>query len=947
MCFSSLTNDRSFTLAPTIPLPKFAPSPCLALCLYPSVIIFDWDDTLLPTSSLVRSGQSLATSDPIPAPLATALAALETVVCRLLARATALAQVYIVTNAQHGWVQLSAHRFLPAVVPYLARTTIFSARAAYEHMFPNCPIRWKIYGFRECAFHAARSHPAMTQQERGNAGSRRASSSSASDCSSSASSSARDYRNGGGKSGTDSSSKVERLMSKVYALEMRGVGTQKDSRLFYDGNTTVSRVTASSSNDESIAAERFYERADLETLRMMRSTSNSNKNNNNNNDNNSGNAAKTAKSSRAEAGAAPLAVNSDTDSDSDNSDNYTAQNASIIAAAAAARTSASTSPALALQHSGAGDAANGGVSDATASATAVATVRSASARARLSITAANAHRLHAAAAATAAAAAAATADATDTAFEGDGVCAVDWVTYSCRCGWSGANELSAVNPSHIAAATAAASRCLASADTVSSSATLGPTQDCCGTTSDAKAAAATSSLRSVHTNNNSLSFAEWLQRRTQQQQLLLHQRLQQQQQQQQQLQARQLRQQLRLHSYCLACEPIEQQQHQPIALHDEQLQLQQQLQQRRQPLQHRCQQRLLCPFQHRLRQSQQHSWPRLPSQQQHDQNHADLCSDTDTDYGSGVESTDDDDDDGNACASNKGTSARNTGRQQQPPRRRPSETVTASFSVSVTIPNGDESGDSEDEGEREHDRRQRRRHRRIIRHEQRKLQGDWTCTQKQWLAECEQALQELQQRQQQLQQLRVAQQQQQQQHAQQSSSASVSASASASSSYSSAHGCSTASAQQSRSQSCSQSPAQSSSQAQAPPRPHGPKHYLREEYWYARELVFASYFPQQVISIGDSLHERSALMRLQKLLPQGVLMKSLKLVERPTVLVLLMQLESVDDMLDEVFYAQDFLDMQLNLPSVAIDHGVGSTRVNNSSCGSATTPSSWTISSSA
>lgn len=53
--------------------------------------------------------------------------------------------VTVVTNAETGWVQLSAQKFIPLVVPMLAKLTIVSARSTYESMFPDSPLKWKYY----------------------------------------------------------------------------------------------------------------------------------------------------------------------------------------------------------------------------------------------------------------------------------------------------------------------------------------------------------------------------------------------------------------------------------------------------------------------------------------------------------------------------------------------------------------------------------------------------------------------------------------------------------------------------------------------------------------------------------------------------------------------------------------------------------------------------------
>ena len=57
--------------------------------------------------------------------------------------------VTVVTNAETGWVQLSAQKFIPLVVPMLAKLTVISARSTYEPMFPGSPLKWKYYCFQE------------------------------------------------------------------------------------------------------------------------------------------------------------------------------------------------------------------------------------------------------------------------------------------------------------------------------------------------------------------------------------------------------------------------------------------------------------------------------------------------------------------------------------------------------------------------------------------------------------------------------------------------------------------------------------------------------------------------------------------------------------------------------------------------------------------------------
>ena len=50
-----------------------------------------------------------------PAQLANKLKELDEVGVQLIAKAKTLGKVYLITNAAEGWIELSAHRFLPKV----------------------------------------------------------------------------------------------------------------------------------------------------------------------------------------------------------------------------------------------------------------------------------------------------------------------------------------------------------------------------------------------------------------------------------------------------------------------------------------------------------------------------------------------------------------------------------------------------------------------------------------------------------------------------------------------------------------------------------------------------------------------------------------------------------------------------------------------------------------
>jgi len=111
--------------------------------------MFDWDDTLLASSFLSARGYRLDSDNGICAEVDAQLRALEQCVCAVIRLALTYGHVNIVTNAETGWVELSAQKFMPAVVPLLSRVTVVSARSTYESAHPDAPLKWKFYAFHE------------------------------------------------------------------------------------------------------------------------------------------------------------------------------------------------------------------------------------------------------------------------------------------------------------------------------------------------------------------------------------------------------------------------------------------------------------------------------------------------------------------------------------------------------------------------------------------------------------------------------------------------------------------------------------------------------------------------------------------------------------------------------------------------------------------------------
>jgi len=103
-----------------------------------TLIIFDWDDTLLCSSALASSQWTKEL-----------LEQLERAVDNVLCLAMELGETKIITNGNATWVQDSSRRFLPGLVSKLEELEVMSARAAFEDAYPGDPFSWKRAAFNQ------------------------------------------------------------------------------------------------------------------------------------------------------------------------------------------------------------------------------------------------------------------------------------------------------------------------------------------------------------------------------------------------------------------------------------------------------------------------------------------------------------------------------------------------------------------------------------------------------------------------------------------------------------------------------------------------------------------------------------------------------------------------------------------------------------------------------
>lgn len=105
-------------------------------------IVFDWDDTLLCTSYLNMKPDA-ASSPTVQRHLQTICAT----AAQLIETATKFGQTFIITNAMKGWVEYSATKYIPALLPTLKKIRVISARSEHESKYPGLYTEWKIQAF--------------------------------------------------------------------------------------------------------------------------------------------------------------------------------------------------------------------------------------------------------------------------------------------------------------------------------------------------------------------------------------------------------------------------------------------------------------------------------------------------------------------------------------------------------------------------------------------------------------------------------------------------------------------------------------------------------------------------------------------------------------------------------------------------------------------------------
>lgn len=109
--------------------------------------VFDYDDTILPSTWLQRQGLRLDSGSQPSAEQRQLLAEVAVTAGKILRAARQHGTVILVTNAERGWIELSSQKFIPTVSPLFENVKMVSARTSYEGPACSSPLDWKLHAF--------------------------------------------------------------------------------------------------------------------------------------------------------------------------------------------------------------------------------------------------------------------------------------------------------------------------------------------------------------------------------------------------------------------------------------------------------------------------------------------------------------------------------------------------------------------------------------------------------------------------------------------------------------------------------------------------------------------------------------------------------------------------------------------------------------------------------
>lgn len=113
------------------------------------LFIFDYDDTLIPSSWLKQNGVYVTchSCEGFTSEMVAMCEAVGQRVAALIKAAKQYGKIVIVTNATRSWLELATKTFMPSISDLILNLPIISAADLYEHYSSN-PFLWKKFAFQ-------------------------------------------------------------------------------------------------------------------------------------------------------------------------------------------------------------------------------------------------------------------------------------------------------------------------------------------------------------------------------------------------------------------------------------------------------------------------------------------------------------------------------------------------------------------------------------------------------------------------------------------------------------------------------------------------------------------------------------------------------------------------------------------------------------------------------
>lgn len=114
-----------------------------------TIVFIDWDDTLLATTHLQNKKYGLFSPKPDDKNLLQNLETLSATVDTLLTKISNKCDIFIVTNAEEGWIELTSTKFLSSASKKISDFRAISAKTLYGTNSTD-PVIWKQSAFKQC-----------------------------------------------------------------------------------------------------------------------------------------------------------------------------------------------------------------------------------------------------------------------------------------------------------------------------------------------------------------------------------------------------------------------------------------------------------------------------------------------------------------------------------------------------------------------------------------------------------------------------------------------------------------------------------------------------------------------------------------------------------------------------------------------------------------------------